>query len=937
DLTAVVISDANGNELPELILESDRGIVHSYEITSKFSGQADILTPIKEIVLQHTDSNDGAVMNIIPVDINKDDIEDLLYCTEKGKLVAVDGLTFQTIYKSGISSTSNSWPGLQLIKNKDTEEPIAVAFANLGNFSLFNLEDGKLITSVDFGFVDVVTINAGDLLLDQTEVYEVLVGLENATIIAYSIDLGNYALDELWRASHPDTAQEIHEIRIGIFSNQSQPGVVATSHEGSIGDPGYIMSLNGSTGDFLWNQSLTYPVSLVVADLNDDGISDVVAGLTPTFAFDGLTGDQLWNMSGSMAITEEPITYDVNNDTVPDILFGKFGINGAGAINGATGEYLWNYSLTVSDFPLTMTYRNTIGTIQMNKTLDVYAGLSVDGIAYLLEPKSGIALTGMPTTSSLDPTFDYSIGSAIAIAQLSFDRPVIIIGDYNSNITVYSLYYNKPKVTEVTNIPTATAELKGSIAEERTRQLKLALPSYITHDIDSDGIDDLIIVDSSEIKVVSVFDSSVFWTLSIDTDWGSYHGPAKLADVNEDGQIELVAAYDQYVTAITLSAAAPTYLWNCSFVGVGAPDSWNYGEFLISDIDGNPGLEIVWGGTYIAFNWARIGIINGITGVKSILNQSQTYDEVLFNIGDLRNSGTKDIVAYFTESDEVFGGLLAIYNYMGTLIVELPLQSYPLIAPPVSNIAVGEFSVDYSGLEFVLFFEWSSIGWEYPDFLLNWGTMYVGYALDASYQLQAVYSALDYLDTKIEHWVKDYDNNGIDDLVVLSNEGHLLVMNGSTASLEILGKQTDVLVDYSKPKTLVGNFLGTDSYVTAAYNSLTYYDSFFFGEIPIPAWYVPLEGTAIRYMRAGDFDTDDYQDVLIIDLNYDLWIVSSEGNFGRGPPQKPDNNLFVPAQKILNTSKRSTIADIIPILFIILVTVIGMAATLVTQRHYRRK
>lgn len=86
------------------------------------------------------------------------------------------------------------------------------------------------------------------------------------------------------------------------------------------------------------------------ADLNNDGIKDVVVGggyeLEPmencASAFDGATGEVLWQIPGRGQLFGSAIFNDITNDNIPEIY-----INGRASqlkcINGATGELIWQF------------------------------------------------------------------------------------------------------------------------------------------------------------------------------------------------------------------------------------------------------------------------------------------------------------------------------------------------------------------------------------------------------------------------------------------------------------------------------------------------------------------------------------------------------------------------------------------------------------------
>ena len=91
--------------------------------------------------------------------------------------------------------------------------------------------------------------------------------------------------------------------------------------------------------------------SPVIADLNNDGISDVIIGAgskedqhadTAVIALDGKTGQVLWTISGRNQYVGSAVLQDITGDGVPDVFIGGRWAEFS-AINGATGGIIWSF------------------------------------------------------------------------------------------------------------------------------------------------------------------------------------------------------------------------------------------------------------------------------------------------------------------------------------------------------------------------------------------------------------------------------------------------------------------------------------------------------------------------------------------------------------------------------------------------------------------
>lgn len=116
-----------------------------------------------------------------------------------------------------------------------------------------------------------------------------------------------------------------------------------------------VFYLNLLSGQSSWSKSFTGIGTLSsprVADLNQDGIKDIILGAgreefqacdSAVIALDGNTGSMLWHVPAKDQIFGSAVFKDINGDGVEDVLIGGRSAELI-AINGRNGEVIWRFS-----------------------------------------------------------------------------------------------------------------------------------------------------------------------------------------------------------------------------------------------------------------------------------------------------------------------------------------------------------------------------------------------------------------------------------------------------------------------------------------------------------------------------------------------------------------------------------------------------------------
>jgi len=177
---------------------------------------------------------------------------------------------------------------------------------------------------------------SADLNLDGS--FDVIAGADDGNIYAIDGNSGTKA-DLLWTAVY--SGGDCEEIELAEMNGSPPLDVVAITG-------GQMVVLNGSNGDELWSYSIgtSSAKSCEVLDANDDEIPDVAIGVSGVsgslIVVDGSTHNVLWTEAPFSAIYEYGLSHARCNEDKADELIAVAG-NIVYAFDGLTGSELWNY------------------------------------------------------------------------------------------------------------------------------------------------------------------------------------------------------------------------------------------------------------------------------------------------------------------------------------------------------------------------------------------------------------------------------------------------------------------------------------------------------------------------------------------------------------------------------------------------------------------
>lgn len=898
DVTEVAISDANGNGLPELLVESDRGIVHSYEALNAIPG-GELLLPKLEGMSTTTfnSSTDNYITKIATVDINNAGSDDILYSTGLGQLVAMDGDTYSVLWTSGLAPTNRNnistfYTGLQFLLLPDPTDPNnieAILLAWENTIYWYRLEDGLLQSTITVG-TGVNSVITGMVLGPHNGLTypQLFVGIVNGTVAQYRLSDSSI----VWK-THLQmdlSSNYLNSIALGNFVDDGSIDVLAQLNNGT------MTTLNGNNGSMIWSKQFMvenlYTVPYI-ADLNKDNITDVIFGTNVTIAVDGSSGEQLWNQTydfdGHFLINQRPVLYDVNNDTTLDLIYGGF-IQSPGlfALDGETGKILWQkpmenfwegfYDLNLAEFRYGSTNSPMLAVADF-----YYEGTFANDVGYggIVEPTSGV-LRGA-----------YEVGTGATASTLFTQisgNSLLIVGDITGNITIVSFWDAIPEPTAT--FPPGVKETPFiQLGAEFTRRTEFFLEDTFdgTGNIGTDNIDDVFVVDdyfvggadTGALLNIPSFNEAE-WSLDV-PEFGRYREAADIGDVDGDGSPDIVIAFEYAITAINLETG--TFLWNFTYT----PGFDVYYQYTIdiADLDGDTVNEVVVSRAHFSFLSgsydSAVAVMKGADG--SFISTYYFFDYVrpIFKVVDLDNNGAFEVVATAQNVLNQFLSRIAVLTGTSlTAVFDTPVAGLP----PITQIAVGNFDNSLAGQEVSFFFDFAALDITgplslflplFPSIILNLDIDPVGGTIGATNNLVGIAPvggvARDFL-------IHDIDNDGNDDLLVqtMGNAFYNMLYNASSPGLI---QQGDVVqsstVAYADTSMILGEFLNvgqTSLAMVIAGDTLAVYETPDLSNLQT-GYTVTIDIDIIQDIIPGRFDGDLLTDIMVVGRNGFVWVVQS--------------------------------------------------------------
>jgi outer membrane protein assembly factor BamB len=350
-VSCAVKSDINNDGFPEVVAESyDAGAVGANLLCISGSGYGtgDLIWGVSPAGGPSSAGGTGDQCLITIGDMNRNGTEDIILGTAWGSkaIFAIEGTTGQNIWVySTIVHGPSGWVYSVASMGDLNHDSIPEVIAGVGSDG----NEGICLNGVDaarrwkYWSDDVIySVCRIDDINGDTIPEAVLGGGDNDDGVYCISGVAPDSARTIWTYHAVGTVQSVG--RIADLNNDGYNDVVA----GTWGNGHHVIALSGhSTGvpSVIWNAVIGYPVMKIVVcpDLNGDGKEDVLVAswASYTLALSGANGSELWRNQAGNDVWAVYWAYDVTGDSIPDVVSGSFNGN-VTLINGSNGETIWN-------------------------------------------------------------------------------------------------------------------------------------------------------------------------------------------------------------------------------------------------------------------------------------------------------------------------------------------------------------------------------------------------------------------------------------------------------------------------------------------------------------------------------------------------------------------------------------------------------------------
>jgi len=368
----------------------------------------------------------------------------------------------------------------------------------------------------------------------------------------------------------------------GTVDEDDTPEVVVSMY----GSSDVIVAIDGASGTEKWAVPGSSRGNLAVADVDADGLPDVIGASTSgyTIALSGADGSNIWTSSEmATALGYYMITVaDLDMDGQPEV------INNNIVMDGSNGVTLWEMTADRTNCPYTIAAVADIDQADNDQEV-LWCGQAYDSDGSLLWDSGERGNYGMwPVILQADSDDEAEVGFAGQMWSLFEDDGTEIYSvDYGSSQKhpgpPCAGDFDGDGIAEVA-FPSyqnfVAYELDGTEMWSVTMDDTSGLAGCSGYDVNGDGPLEILFADQSTFKILDGATGATLYTYSFHRSGTIFEYPS-VADIDADGHAEIVFASNGYGSG----GAGVTALEHSGSGWPAAGTTWNVHDFAITNIN----------------------------------------------------------------------------------------------------------------------------------------------------------------------------------------------------------------------------------------------------------------------------------------------------------------------------------------------------------------